>query len=279
MRASGELLCFVGITLCGCATVQRQGPRLKVEPLEHHCVDTHLSGRLTPEGDALKLTIVADATCSTGEVDTFTTERYAQSWVPATMLGVGAGALVATPLLVGIGFMLDASASQPPAGTEGGLMMLGVLPGLAVGTAVAYAVGKSEARLPDGKPERVERVMTSETITRAPSGVLRPDTDQVHHWQVQDGVVLLPLADVQPLNLKRLLLEGQLVEFADSSSQALADSLDACRVAEKGWRAGASLTCEDARRRLEATERCRQGGWMPTPELSAALQQAVAKCP
>ena len=67
--------------------------------------------------------------------------------------------------------------------------------------------------------------------------------------------------------------------FVDSSSQALADSLDACRVAEKGWRAGSPLTCEDARRRLEATQRCTQGGWTPATELTVALQQEMTKCP
>jgi hypothetical protein len=277
MRASEDLLVFVVIACSGCATVQRQGPRLKVEPFSHRCLDTHLAGRLTPEGDALKLTIVADSTCSSGETDTFTTERYAQSWVPATMLGVGAGAIVAAPILVGIGFVLSKSASQP-GGTGGEVMMLGVLPGMAAGFGVAYAIGKTEARLPDGKPERVERLITSEFVTRAPSGVLRPDDDTVHRWQVQDGVVVLPIAQVQALNLKRLLLEGQLVEFADSSSQARVDALDDCRAAGKGW-SPAALSCDDARRRTEAAARCARAGWSVAAELTAALQQASAACP
>lgn len=259
----------------GCATVSRQGPRVSVERLEHRCVDTHLSGKLKPVGDALELTIVADTRCSSGEVDTFTTERYAQSWVPATMLGVGAGVVVAVPIIVGVVFALGASNNNNPGGGGGeALGMLGILPGVAAGSAVAYAVGKSETRLPDGKPERVERVMFTEETTRAPSGVLRPDEDQVHRWDMKDGVALLPIAELQAVNLKRLLLQGQLVEY-DGPSQGRVDALDECRVAEKG----VATSCGETRRRLVAAESCTRAGWALGDALTAGLQQAVAACP
>lgn len=273
MRASGELLCVVVAACSGCATVSRQGPRVSVERLEYRCVDTHLSGKLKPAGDTLELTIVADTRCASGEVDTFTTERYAQSWVPAAMLGVGAGAVVAVPLMVGIAFAL--APGNRPTGTDGGeVLMLGFLPGVAAGTAVAYAIGKSETRLPDGKPQRVERVMHSEETTRAPSGVLRPDGESAYHWEVKDGVALLPLAVLRAVNLKRLLLQGQLVEF-DGPSQSRAEALDDCRLADRG----VVTSCGEARRRLAAAESCTRAAWPLGDELTAALRQAAAACP
>lgn len=277
MRPIALFVCLV--SFAGCATVERPGPRLRVERVERSCIVTQLTGALRAEGaEALRLDLSGRATCSEGEADVLVTERYSTSWVPAGSLGTAVGAVVATPFVIaGVVLLHSASGSTSTGRGAGELLGLAALPGVAAGYMVAQAIGPSEVRIADGEPQRVERVSRTEEAAAPPSGRLKTDGDGPG-WPVEHGTALLPRSELQGVDLHRLLLGGVLVQL-DGEGERLAESLAACRAALKGWSAGGAPGCAEVRRRAADASQCEAGQWALPADFEQWRALRLAACP
>lgn len=256
--------------LTSCATVERRGARLSAEPFEHQCADSRARGSLRVDGEQVHLTVTAISTCRSGERISYATERYGNYWLLAGALGTGVTVAVGVPLTVAAVALIKDHMSGPGA-TFGYLL---VLPAVALGLVVFGAVGVPEHRMPDGPPERVEKVTSSEDQVRAPSGTVKSQGPPALQWSVVDGEATLPLAQAREVNLGQLLFAEHQVEL-DGRSADLAEGLDACRRALTRWSASEPVECPAARR-LELAQRCARGGW----DFAQAVEQRIRRaCP
>ncbi|MBX7098975.1 MAG: hypothetical protein K1X89_14795 [Myxococcaceae bacterium] len=277
MRPLSALGCAV--LLVGCSTVERTGPRLRVEPFERRCVVTEVEGALRAEGtQALRLKVSGQSVCSEGEVDVMTTERYSTSWVPAGSVGTAAGAIVATPFVIaGVVLLQHASGSTTTGRGAGELLGLAALPGAAAGYIVARAIGQSEVRVADGPPQRVERVTTTQEVAEPLAGPLKTDGAGAG-WTLENGTVLLPRAELMSVDLRRLLFQGVLVKL-DSEGERLAESLAVCRGVLKAKAAPGTPGCAEVRQLAADAKRCEAGGWSLPAEVQQWQALRLSACP
>lgn len=254
----------------GCTVSSSRGALLRTSPPRERCANTRVTGRLVAEAEVLKLTLQASPTCERYEELEYQLERHA---TPPRYLSVGlgvlAGAVVGVPTVLGISYGLGRLGLNGQLSKGGdALFALALVPALAVGTGTAFAVSSVKSRLADGEIEHVERLVSSEQRPElAPSGTLRADDDP-HTWPVENGQTTLPIGDLRNVRLDRLLFDGVLVSL-DGESARLAESLNQCRKALKGWTP--EEACPAVASRAPAVRQCAEF-WPSVRELEARLR-------
>ncbi|MFT3838677.1 MAG: hypothetical protein QM723_16985 [Myxococcaceae bacterium] len=249
---------FASLLLLCCTTVEREGPRLSVEELSRECHDTLVKGTMERGSNKnLHLKLSAEASCKVAEASTVTTERYHQTYVLTFAIALVSAVAVAIPTAIGGGMLGTAVSDSKGAKATGAT--LGVLPGIAVGLAVAAGVPPLETRVEDGQPKQVEHEVVSEN-KRAPGGMLRVAGDTQHFWVLEDGKAAIPLADAVKVKLSKLTFDEVPVQL-DAAGNTLDLSLDPCREALDGFKPTEAPVCPDAANKLAAAKQCNKNGW------------------
>ena len=262
------------VLLAGCATSETRGALLRTDRLKDDCEQAILRGELGTVAAGHVALKISDL-CASTEVDVFATRRYTSPhWVPTALIALGAAGVVTVGIVAGLASLPSTHPANTVAHASSG-SVLRIIPGLVVGGVVAIAIGAAQVDLPHGE-ERVPH-RTGIALRPVARATLRSKDAPSVEWPVENGQASLPLEVVRRLDLNRLELDGRPVELGEESLRR-SDALDSCRIAVEGWSRGGSDVCPAQQRRMDAAQRCSEGGWTFAVEVEQVLSASLVAC-